>query len=188
MLFNNFKNSGIDLQRLDRIKKGKPGSPCTKKYLCTNTEFTMEPICTASRKYQTLKIAELKTKELPVATYEKQLEKITEKVCLCEGLCSSTYQNLGILHQRSFEASENGFTISDELLGDILGKDCKGYLHFSPEIDFLKVNSSEIICNNGVKISFENCTNIEIEKYDLCLGYNSKIISNKIIKYNASNY
>ena len=104
VLFNNFKNSGIDLQRLERIKKGKPGSPCTKKYLCTNTEFTMEPICTASRKYQTLKIAELKTKELPVATYEKQLERITEKVCLCEGLCSSTYQNLGILKPKESKA------------------------------------------------------------------------------------
>ena len=94
------------------------------------------------------------------------------------------YQNLGILHQRSFEASENGFTISDELLGDILGKDCKGYLHFSPEIDFLKVNSSEIICNNGVKISFENCSALEIEKYDLCLGYNLYQSAKKIV-YNT---
>lgn len=94
------------------------------------------------------------------------------------------YKNLGIIHQRSFEASENCFTITDELIGDILGKDCKGYLHFAPEIDFLKVNSSEIICNNGVKISFENCTNIEIEKYDLCLGYNKYQIAKKII-YNS---
>lgn len=132
VLFNNFKNSGIDLQRLDRIKKGKPGSPCTKKYLCTNTEFTMEPICTASRKYQTLKIAELKTKELPVATYEKQLEKITEKVCLCEGLCSSTYQNLGILKPKESKAVAicpgpnlayfNRVYSLDEMIGHIYGK------------------------------------------------------------------
>lgn len=132
ILFNNFKNSGIDLQRLERIKNGNPGSPCTKKYLCTNTEFTVEPICTASRKYQTLKIKELKTKQLPIATYEKQLERITEKVCLCEGLCSSTYQKIGVLKPKESKAvaicpGPNLAYFSriyslDEMIGHIYGK------------------------------------------------------------------
>lgn len=104
VLFNNFKDSGIDEERIERIKKGRPGSPCTKKYLCTNTEFTTEPICTASREYQHLKIKELKTKDLSVADFEKQLEKVTEKVCLCEGLCSSTYQKIGILKPKESKA------------------------------------------------------------------------------------
>jgi hypothetical protein len=95
------------------------------------------------------------------------------------------YKNNGIIHQRTFAATENCFTITDELLGDMQGKNCIGHLHFSPEIDFLNVNSSEIICNNGVKISFENCSNIEIKKYKLCLGYNSTINSNKIV-YNIN--
>ncbi len=110
----------------------------------------------------------------------KILSKFNQKIIAQQ----DGYKNLGIIHLRTFEASENCFTITDELIGDILGKDCKGYLHFAPEIDFLKVNSSEIICNNGVKISFENCTNIEIEKYDLCLGYNKYQIAKKII-YNS---
>lgn len=104
VLFNNFKHSGIDLQRLERIKKGRPGSPCTKKYLCTNTEFTAEPICTASREYQHLKIKALKSEAIDASTLEKQIEKVTEKVCLCEGLCSSTYQNLGILKPKESKA------------------------------------------------------------------------------------
>lgn len=132
VLFNNFKNSGIDLQRLERIKKGNPGSPCTKKYLCTNTEFTTEPICTASRKYQTLKIKELETKQLPIAVYEKQLERITEKVCLCEGLCSSTYQKIGVLKPKESKAVAicpgpnlayfNRVYSLDEMIGHIYGK------------------------------------------------------------------
>lgn len=132
VLFNNFKNSGIDLQRLDRIKKGNPGSPCTKKYLCTNTEFTTEPICTASRKYQTLKIKELETKQLPIAAYEKQLERITDKVCLCEGLCSSTYQKIGVLKPKESKAVAicpgpnlayfNRVYSLDEMIGHIYGK------------------------------------------------------------------
>lgn len=91
ILFNNFKSSSIEKQRLERIEKGRPGSPCTKKYLCSNTEFTTQPICTASREYQNLKIKELRSLQLPVDEYQQAEEKITEKVCLCEGLCSSAY-------------------------------------------------------------------------------------------------
>lgn len=91
ILFNNFKGSSIENERLQRLEKGRPGSPCTKKYLCTNTEFTKQPICTASRKYQTLKIAALQSEGLPQDEYENQYRTVIEKICLCEGLCSSTY-------------------------------------------------------------------------------------------------
>lgn len=104
VLFNNFRNSSIDIEREERIKTGRPGSPCTKKYLCNNTEFTDEPICTASRKYQHLKIKELQSKALSTIQYEEQLEKITEKACLCEGLCSSAYQKMGILKPKESKA------------------------------------------------------------------------------------
>ncbi len=91
ILFNNFKGSSIEKQRKERLEKGRPGSPCTKKYLVTNTEFTTQPICTASREYQNLKINQLKELLLPEEAYEAQFNSITEKICLCEGLCSSTY-------------------------------------------------------------------------------------------------
>ncbi len=89
--FNNFRKSSAEAQRIKRIEEGRPGSPCTKKFLVSNTEFTKEPICTASRKYQNLKIKELKAKELPAEEYQKIINDITEKVCLCEGLVSSVY-------------------------------------------------------------------------------------------------
>lgn len=132
VLFNNFKGSGIEKERLERIKKGRPGSPCTKKYLCTNTEFTIEPICTASRKYQLLKINELKSKKLSITEFERQLENVIEKVCLCEGLCSSTYQKIGILKPKESKAvaicpGPNLAYFSrkyslDEMVGHIYGK------------------------------------------------------------------
>lgn len=104
VLFNNFKKSTAEQQRLQRIEKGRPGSPCTKKFLCTNTEFTELPICTASRAYQNLKIKQLKDQQLPKEDYEKQFDSITEKVCLCEGLCASTYIKAGILKPRENKA------------------------------------------------------------------------------------
>ncbi|WP_316789068.1 hypothetical protein [Pedobacter frigoris] len=91
VLFNNFRGSSIEQQRVDRIAKGRPGSPCTKKFLCTNTEFTELPICTASREYQHLKIKQLNEMGLSPENYRQQFEAVTEKVCLCEGLCASAY-------------------------------------------------------------------------------------------------
>ena len=45
-----------DVQRLERIAGGKPGSRCPKGYLVSNTEFTDKPICTASRAFQRRKL------------------------------------------------------------------------------------------------------------------------------------
>jgi len=104
ILFNNFKYSSINEQRLARLEKGRPGSPCTKKYLCTNTEFTDEPICTASREYQILKLKQLNEAGLPEDEYAVQYDTITEKVCLCEGLCSSAYIKLDINKPRENKA------------------------------------------------------------------------------------
>jgi len=102
--FNNFRKSSAELQRLERIVKNRPGSPCTKKYLCSNTEFTVEPICTASRQYQNLKIEQLKTLKLQPDDLKKKTDLITEKVCLCEGLCSSVYLKTDILKQKENKA------------------------------------------------------------------------------------
>lgn len=104
ILFNNFKRSTAEAQRLERLEKNRPGSPCTKKYLCTNTEFTEQPICTASREYQNLKIKQIQALALPRAEYEDQFNTITEKICLCEGLCSSTYIKYDILKPKENKA------------------------------------------------------------------------------------
>ena len=91
VLFNNFSKSSAETLRLERIAKGRPGSPCKKKFLVSNTEFTTAPICTASREYQHLKTEQLRTLDLPEVEYQRQRDAVLEKVCLCEGLCASTY-------------------------------------------------------------------------------------------------
>jgi hypothetical protein len=104
VLFNNFKYSSINHLRDERIAKGRPGSPCTKKYLVSNTEFTTEPICTASREYQNLKIKQLASLNLTEADYKKSFDEITEKVCLCEGLCSASYIKYDIIKPKENKA------------------------------------------------------------------------------------
>ena len=104
VLFNNFKKSTIEEQRLLRIEKGRPGSPCNKKFLSTNTEFTEKPICTASREYQNLKIKQLETLALEPAVFQEKFNAVTEKICLCEGLCASTYLKNDMLKPRENNA------------------------------------------------------------------------------------
>ncbi len=102
--FNNFKKSGAEKQRLQRIAEGRPGSPCTKKFLVSNTEFTKQPICTASRKYQSLKIKELEKEALDAEVYQQKFDAITEKICLCEGLVNSYYVKNNMLKPKENKA------------------------------------------------------------------------------------
>jgi hypothetical protein len=132
ILFNNFKSSTIEQQRLSRIKNNRPGSPCTKKFLCTNTEFSEKPICTASREYQNLKIKQLEGLNLPGPQRDKAFNTITEKICLCEGLCSSAYLKYNIAKPKENTAVaicpgpnlayfKRTFSL-DEMVGHIYGK------------------------------------------------------------------
>jgi hypothetical protein len=89
--FNNLRGSSSEDLIRRRVEDGRPGSPCTKKYLVSNTEFTKEPICTASRQYQSLKINQLKGMDLPVEEVEFRIKKVMEKSCLCEDLAASPF-------------------------------------------------------------------------------------------------
>lgn len=130
--FNNFKKSSAEKQRIERIRRGRPGSPCTKKYLINNTEFTQEPICTASRQYQNLKIAQLKTMGLTEQELTQQIDTVVEKVCLCEGLCASAYIKDDILKVKENTAVSicpgpniayfNGHYSLKQMIGHIYGK------------------------------------------------------------------
>jgi hypothetical protein len=91
--FQYLKGTSAEQEKLLRIKKGVPGSPCIEKHLAFNTEFTKEPICTASHKYQKLKIAQLETLHLPEKEYNKQLKDIEDKECLCVGLSNAAAIN-----------------------------------------------------------------------------------------------
>lgn len=84
--FNNFRNTSSDQLRLARLEKGKPGSPCFKKFLSSNTEFTEKPICTASRQYIDLKIKQAVEAGYEGEALKKKSAEIAIKDCLCEGL------------------------------------------------------------------------------------------------------
>jgi hypothetical protein len=102
--FYYLKGTTSDKEKAVRIGEGCPGSPCTEKHLAFNTEFTKEPVCTASKKYQKLKIEHLQSLNLPEAVYQKQLTEVLDKECLCVGLSNAaaiTYDHLFVKKQHA---------------------------------------------------------------------------------------
>ncbi|MDN5216622.1 hypothetical protein QQ020_31420 [Fulvivirgaceae bacterium BMA12] len=89
VFFNTVKGNTKDLEKTDRIRQGRPGSPCPKKFASNNREFTEKEICLASRQYQNLKIKALDNLQLSPGEYKKNFDKITEKSCICVGLGTS---------------------------------------------------------------------------------------------------
>jgi hypothetical protein len=102
--FNNLRGSSSEELVRRRAEAGKPGSPCTKKFLVSNTEFTKEPICTASIQYQTLKINQLRAMELPAEDLEERIQGVVEKSCLCEDLAASPFVGNGTEAERATHA------------------------------------------------------------------------------------
>lgn len=102
--FHYLRGTTADIEKQTRIVKGKPGSPCPEKLLSFNTEFTKEPICTASHKYQNLKLKQLKTMDLPEAEFEKQQTVVLEKECLCIGLSNSAALAHGVTFLEKYKA------------------------------------------------------------------------------------
>jgi len=94
--FNNLKDSGSEKWSMDRYRKGKPGSPCPKGFLVSNTEFTELPICTASSEYMNHKLAEIENDMAPGVEKEAAINRVLAKACLCEHLGNGVLISLGI--------------------------------------------------------------------------------------------
>jgi len=104
--FNTLRNNTQDLEKNRLTDKGRPGSPCPKKFLVSNNEYTTKPICTASREYQHAKLEELEIQDLSPEELRKQQEKIVEKSCICKGLAN------GVLQIHHLQSKKDGLGVS----------------------------------------------------------------------------
>ena len=84
--FNNLRNNLKDNERDKKISEGKPGSSCPRRFLALSKEYDKQGICSASRKFQKIKINESEKNYF-------SLDKVFEKTCLCVGLSASAVIN-----------------------------------------------------------------------------------------------
>ena len=103
--FNTYRGSASDKLKLARALEGKPGSPCPKGHLVSNTEFTGKPICTASTVYQKKKIEQLQDAHLTPEQYQTAYQKVIDKSCLCEDLAAGALVEYGIDNQRALASA-----------------------------------------------------------------------------------
>ena len=94
--FWNLRNSTSEEVRRRRLAEAKPGSPCPKGFLVSNTEFTQVPICHASRAYQKRKLDHLREEELTPEQREVVEEYIVGKSCICHDLAGGATLRYGI--------------------------------------------------------------------------------------------
>ncbi|WP_373496198.1 hypothetical protein [Aquiflexum sp.] len=126
--FNNLRISSGEEQRIARIDKNRPGSPCYKKFLTFSKEFSDKAICTASREYQNLKSKQYNAGEVT----DRELNEVLEKDCLCEGLSAPAILNAGETPRRNLSAVTicpgpnlayfKGVFSLKEMVGHIYGK------------------------------------------------------------------
>lgn len=91
--FNTLRGTTNELFKQKRIDESKAGSSCPKRFLALSKELDAKGICTSSKKYQDIKLAELEEQKdtLSEENFKRKSFSITEKACLCVGLANASY-------------------------------------------------------------------------------------------------
>lgn len=84
--FWRLNNSSSEENRLNRIKRGNPGSPCPKGFLKLDNELSEQPICRASKKYQKEKIKQINKQFSDEENRQLRVDNVLQRACLCEDL------------------------------------------------------------------------------------------------------
>ncbi len=167
--FNTVRGTTNEALKLSRIIENKSGSSCPKKLLALSKEFSNQGICTASRKYQDIKLEELEAvkDQLSAEEWDKKRTKITDKSCLCVGLVNAAYL-------------ENGIKIKGEEQGVVI---CPGpnLAYFDREVSLLDM-VKHIYGNTSVlgKINRPNMFINELKMYVEYLKNEVEEVSNEI--------
>ena len=177
--FNTIKGTSNEILKQKRIQESKAGSSCPKKFLALNKDASGNAICTASKKYQDIKLQELETKKTTLATtaYEQAKDRITEKACLCVGLANASYlqNNIKIKGQDQGVVICPGPNIAyfdkelslSEMCQHIYGK--SSTVQLTNRSNFL-VNELKMYVSyldNEITNTFEELTIAKIKKWDL---------------------
>tara|TARA_R110000868_G_scaffold110906_2_gene299915 strand:- start:2652 stop:4457 length:1806 start_codon:yes stop_codon:yes gene_type:complete len=166
--FNTLRGTTNETLKQKRIRENKAGSSCPKRFLALSKEFGAEGICTASKKYQDVKLQELEVEKdtLTAAMYTNAKNKITDKSCLCVGLANASYL-------------ENDLKIKGQAQGVVI---CPGpnMAYFDHEVSLLKM--VQHIYGNGTVLHTEGRPNMFVKELKMYIDY----LKNEIATVSAS--
>ncbi|WP_367754897.1 hypothetical protein [Flavobacterium sp. WC2430] len=166
--FNTLRGTTNETLKQKRIQDNKAGSSCPKRFLALSKEFGAEGICTASKKYQDVKLQELEVeKETLTATmYANAKNKITDKSCLCVGLANASYL-------------EKDLKIKGQAQGVVI---CPGpnMAYFDHEVSLIKM--VQHIYGNDTVLDGEDRPNMFVKELKMYIDY----LKNEIATVSAS--
>ncbi|RZJ48385.1 MAG: hypothetical protein EOO19_07360 [Chryseobacterium sp.] len=177
--FNSLKGTTNEILKQKRILENKAGSSCPKRFLALSKEYDPTGICTASKKYQDIKLEKLENSKetISVSLYEKTKTQITEKSCLCVGLANASYL-------------ENNIKIKGQAQGVVI---CPGpnMAYFDQEVS-LKQMVQHIYGNESVLRDFDR-PNVLVKELKMYLDYfrneieniSGEVTSNQLKKWNT---
>jgi hypothetical protein len=177
--FNTLKGTTNEVLKLKRIQESKAGSSCPKKFLALSKEYGAKGICSASKKFQDLKLEELDSKKetLTAEMLENAKTKITEKSCLCVGLANASYL-------------ENDMKIKGQAQGVVI---CPGpnMAYFDQEVSLSKMVRH--IYGNDSVLTEMNRPNMFVKELKMYLDYlqneiatvSAEITAGQIKKWNS---
>jgi len=177
--FNTLKGTTNEILKQKRIHENKAGSSCPKKFLALSKEYDPHGICTASKKYQDLKLEELNNIKttLSLNAYQNAKIKITEKSCLCVGLANASYL-------------ENNIKIKGQAQGVVI---CPGpnMAYFDHEVS-LKEMVQHIYGNTSV-LRTDNRPNLFVKELKMYIDYfkneieniSGEVAANQLKKWNT---
>ncbi|MCF6176293.1 MAG: hypothetical protein L3J71_11060 [Victivallaceae bacterium] len=156
--FNNLRNTGSEKWTSKRREEQRPGSPCTKGFLVSNTEFTERPICVASTVYQKKKLEQIDQSDIPESEKEHLRSKVVEKTCICDHLGNGVLIALGIVDEKESPQSicpgpnaawfKKFYTLK-EMVDHIYGR---GQMLVSPERPHMFVKEIELYVEHFEKL------------------------------------
>lgn len=155
--FNTLRGTTNEKFKQKRIEDNKAGSSCPKRFLALSKEYEAKGTCSASKKFQDLKLSELAEQKetLSAEIFEKKKNSITEKACLCVGLANASYL-------------ENDIKIKGQAQGVII---CPGpnMAYFDHEVSLSKmmqhINGKESVLGD------ENRPNLYVKELKMYLDY-----------------
>ncbi len=96
------------------------------------------------------------------------------------------YKDLGIIHQRTFSASNKTIEIKDLLIGKYNGGfENNAYIHFHPDIDKVEIKDNKIMIKD-ITLLIEGSKNLQLDDFTYAFGFN-RLKDAKLLKITFNN-
>ena len=170
-----------DTYNFELIKKGKP--VFVDRGISTYEKNAVRQVERSTSSHNTVQIGSQEQTQVwggfRVAERAEIVDLKEEKNVIKSG--HDGYKKSGFMHQRVFHWEENKIILEDKISAST-NDTSRAFFHLHNSIEKPIIKRSKVLLNDRkISIEFENCSNVEIGKYELSKGFNKTESAYKII-------